>query len=215
MIPIATTRRWTVLLLTAFCAIGMTASAIAQGNENNNKGTIKVHDDAEADPETRNEPHVSCDFWVEGFNMQGSEGHLVFYAWPPTGDKGEVTPDGDGLEWTGEEENDTNGGYHFLNGPYQLEPGHYRVEAYDDHDGHPGHESHFVKAKMFWVDDCETGEPVCDEEVEDCEPEVECPEDSPAEECEEIPFFPSAAAGAVGLLGCVGAYTAMRRKTAS
>ena len=133
--------------------------ATAQGNDNN-AGTVKVHDDEDENPDQRNVPHVSCDFWVEGFNMQDGEGWLEFFAWPPTGDKTMVTPDGDDLNWTGEEME--NGNFHFLKGPYFLEAGHYRVEVYTE-DGHPGHR-HFAKAKTFWVEPCE-GEA----------PEIPCP----------------------------------------
>ena len=140
-------------MITAF-ALALGGTATAQGDPDN-RGTIKIHDDETADPETRNEPHVSCDFWVEGFNMKDPEGHLEFYSWPPTGSKEEVTPSGDSLNWTGTPDGD--GEYDFLKGPYSLPEGHYRVEAYTD-DAHPGHE-HFAKAKMFWVDECQPENP--------------------------------------------------------
>lgn len=53
------------------------------------------------DPDSRNQPHVSCDFYIEGFNMKDSTGYLRFYSWPPTGNKSVVTPSGDTLTWTG------------------------------------------------------------------------------------------------------------------
>lgn len=136
------------LMLVTAVALAM-PTAVAQG-EDDNRGTLKVHDNATADPEERNEPHVTCDFWIQGFNMKDPSGWLVFIAWPPTGNKTNAVPTGDTLNWTGTPDGD--GEYDFTKGPYFLDPGHYRVEAYTD-DGHPGHE-HFAKDKLFWVDEC-------------------------------------------------------------
>ncbi|HUR70229.1 MAG TPA: hypothetical protein VM370_13375 [Candidatus Thermoplasmatota archaeon] len=205
-----------LLLVGSLAAFGTAAAA-----KDDNRGTIKVHDDETADPEVRNEPHVSCDFWIEGFNMKDPDGYLVFYSWPPTGDKSEVTPTGDGLDWTGTADGD--GEYDFLNGAYQLPAGHYRVEAYTN-DGHPGGDgSHFAKAKMFWVDPCETEcQEDCNPCTVDCNPCTEdctpppCSEDVPADECEEVPFFPGAAPLALGILGSVAiAGSVMYRKRRS
>lgn len=139
-------------MIVGLAVLGFAASpAAAQSDNANNKGTIKVHEGEDADPDRRNEPHVECGFFVEGFNMKEDSGYLVFYDWPPTGDKSEVTPAGDGLDWTGEAEEDNNGGFHFLNGEYDLPPGHYRVEAWE----HGVQQDRMAKAKMFWVDECE------------------------------------------------------------
>lgn len=138
------------VLAVAF-TLGSSTMASAHGG---NHGTIKVHDDEVTDPGPNNEPHVSCSFWIEGFNMHGSEGDLVFYAWPPTGDKSEIVPTGD-TEWSGAANGD---GYHFVAGPFELPPGHYRVEAYSDA-GHPGGHGHFSKTKTFWVDPCDEPNP--------------------------------------------------------
>jgi hypothetical protein len=117
-----------------------------------NRGTIKVHDEEEASPAERNEPHVDCeDFWVEGMNMSGDAGQVVFYSWPPTGDKVEM----DRVNWSADGEEQEGGGFHFLEGPFMFEAGHYRVEV-STSDGHPGVEEHFAKAKMFWVEPCES-----------------------------------------------------------
>lgn len=118
----------------------------------NNAGTIKVHDNEDENPDVRNVPHVSCDFWIEGFNMNDDSGWLEFYSWPPTGNMSLVTPTGDDLMWTADSTNE-QGNHHFEKGPYRLDPGHYRVEVYTDAP-HPGSEDHFAKAKMFWVDPC-------------------------------------------------------------
>ena len=161
--------------VTAWAAVFLAAAAIlvatpAQAHSNNNHGTIKVHDDAVMDPPTQNNPHVTCDFWIEGFDMTDDAGRLVFEAWEPTGNKTQVMED----RWTGIAEGD-DAGYHFLAGPYQLPAGHYRVEAFVD-TGHPGNVAHSAKSKMFWVDSCPTEPCVGD----DCPPPVEervCPTD--------------------------------------
>ncbi len=137
----------TTLLFVGAIALSLTPLASAHGNP----GTIKVHDDEVADPGPNNQPHVACDFWIEGFGMQDDSGELIFYGWPPSGNKSEVVPSGDDLSWTGTPEDKK--GYHFLKGPYQLPPGHYRVEAFST-GGHPGGHDHFSKTKTFWVDPC-------------------------------------------------------------
>lgn len=137
------------LVIAALCVVALPGATATH----NNKGTVKVHDELDADPDRRNEPHVSCDFWIEGFKMGDDSGWLEFFDWPPTGDKSAVTPGGDDLNWTAGS-GDAEDGWGFLKGPYSLPPGHYRVEAYTT-DGHPGGTGHFAKAKMFWVDECE------------------------------------------------------------
>jgi len=176
-----TRRLLPAVLATLMMLVAVSATAVAHGG---NHGTLKVHDDAIVEPETKNEPHVSCDFWMEGFNMHDSGGELVFYGWPPTdATKSVIVPTGDDLVWTGTLEDDEDG-YHFLKGPYQLPAGHYRVEAFSN-DGHPGDHDHFSKTKTFWVDECEEG---------------------------EIPYFPTAAgAVAAAALGAI-AYVGLRRR---
>ncbi|MEA3189657.1 MAG: hypothetical protein QOD77_239 [Thermoplasmata archaeon] len=142
-------------------------SAIAAGG--GHSGDVKIHDEATADPEVRNEPHVDCvDFWVEGFNLNAGKGSFEIFSWPPTGDKSLVMS----VNWTADSGDDEEG-FHFLSGPHALAAGHYRLEVTLDDGKAP-------KDKMFWVEECE------DEEcTEDCEPE--CPVDSdqcPPGECE-------------------------------
>ena len=129
----------TTLVATALAVLAVAALAIgatpagAQGNS----GTIKVHDGVAADPPQRNEPHVTGDAFVEGFNMAVDGGTLRFFSWPPTGDRTlvlDTTWSADG----GEPE------FHFLAGPFDLPCGHYRVEA--------GNAGDHVKSKMFWVE---------------------------------------------------------------
>lgn len=140
-----------LVLTIATMMLAAIPTASAQ-NENNNRGTIKIHDELEVDPPQQNQPHVSCDFWVEAFNMKEETGRLEFRAWPPTGDKSVVTPTGDSLTYTGTPDGD--GEFDFLKGAYFLEPGHYKVEAIAvDGQGRETKE----KSKVFWVDPCEEG----------------------------------------------------------
>jgi hypothetical protein len=146
----------TLTALAVACAFGLSLLAIpaaATGTTGHgNHGTVKVHDEMSVSPPSMNQPHVDCDFWVEGFDLAGSSGYMRFYAWPPTGDKSLVMT----TDWTGTLEGDGRG-YHFNVGPLALPSGHYRLEVYSN-EGHPGDAGHFVKAKMFWVE-CETPGP--------------------------------------------------------
>lgn len=121
-------------------------------NSHGNVGTIKVHDDAATNPDQRNVPHVSCDFYIEGFGMKDDSGWLQFWSWPPTGNKTAITPGGASTLWTSDGV-DANGDHHFMAGPFNLPSGHYRVEAFGD-DPHAGTPGHFAKAKTFWVEPC-------------------------------------------------------------
>ena len=145
------------LALPAVLLALLTAVAFAAPPANathNNQGTVKVHDDEVEDPAMQNVPHVSCDFWIEGFKLGDDSGWIEFFTWPPTGDMTAIAPTGASLEWEADDGN-ASGEFHFLQGPFQLPAGHYRVEVYTD-DGHPGGDGgHFAKAKMFWVEDCE------------------------------------------------------------
>lgn len=124
-------------------AFGPTASATP-----NNPGTIKVHGALDTEPDSRNEPHVSCLFFVVGFNMADTLGTYVIWAWSPTGDGAQVASG----PWIGTPEPDGRGS-HFIVGPLSLPAGHYRVEAFSS-TGHPGDSEHFSKTKTFWVDAC-------------------------------------------------------------
>jgi len=136
-------------MLRSIVLLVLLASCLAQDN---NRGTVKVHADSSADPDRKNEPHVSCDFYVQGFGFRDPSGTLRFFTWAPTGDGTPITPTGDNLVWTGTPDGD--GEFDFLKGPYQLPAGHYRVNVYTD-DGHPGgNSSQKAKSKVFWVDEC-------------------------------------------------------------
>ncbi|HVM44678.1 MAG TPA: hypothetical protein VM582_01985, partial [Candidatus Thermoplasmatota archaeon] len=140
-------------LLALGLVIALSLVAVPATASHNNQGTVKVHDNEDENPDVRNVPHVSCDFWIEGFKLGDDSGWIRFYAWPPTGDKSEVTPTGASLNWEADS-GDASGEYHFLSGPFFLPAGHYRVEVFT-HDGHPGSDSgHFAKSKTFWVTPC-------------------------------------------------------------
>jgi hypothetical protein len=148
------------LAMTAFLLLSMAPVQAANDNGDGNTGTIKVHDEAEADPDKRNEPHVDCeDFWVEGFKMAADSGTLQVFSWPPTGNKTLVLDE----EWDADDGTPKN---HFLEGPFTLTAGHYRVEV-SDTDKQDG--SAHTKNKMFWVEECE--------EPEEPAEEIECPTD--------------------------------------
>lgn len=120
----------------------------------NNRGTLKVHDNVEETPETRNVPHVACGFYLESFLLGDDSGWIRFFGWPPTGNMSEVNATGDSQVWTADFGSE-GGGWHMLEGPYYLPAGHYRVEIHTD-DGHPGSDAgHFAKSKTFWVEPCD------------------------------------------------------------
>ncbi|MEA3204218.1 MAG: hypothetical protein QOI63_1898 [Thermoplasmata archaeon] len=137
----------------------------------NNSGDVKVHT-ANDIGSAENDPHVACPFYVEGFNMNATSGTLVVKSWPPTGNMSEVLSD----TWTADAGVPAS---HFLNGPYSLPSGHYKLFVSDvQHDKH----------KVFWVD---------------CE-QTTTTTSGTTTTSTEIPVFPSAAALAVGVLGAVG-----------
>lgn len=151
-------------LLISLVVLGLVAfAAPAAAHESSNHGTIKVHDDAVVTPPTRNDPHVSCEFYIEGFNMADVSGRLEFYSIPPTSNPPVLVMT---ANWTGTPEPDGTG-THFLAGPFNLTAGHYLVEAFLD-DGRPGNTDHKSKSKVFWVNPCQPGA-----EVPPCPPDVQ------------------------------------------
>jgi hypothetical protein len=135
-----------LLLLGSLALVALGTPALADSpctdedtsDDCNNNGDVKVHTQGDiGSPE--NDPHVDCPFFVEGFNMDAESGTLVIKSWPPTGNKTVVLAD----EWTMDD--NTTDSHHFLNGPYSLPSGHYKLFVSDtQHD----------KMKVFWVD-CE------------------------------------------------------------
>ncbi|MEA3165392.1 MAG: hypothetical protein QOJ26_244 [Thermoplasmata archaeon] len=146
------------LIVVALAVLG-TATNVASAS---NPGTIKVHDGPTADPAQRNEPHVSGDLYVEGFNMAEDSGNLFFFSWPPTGDKQLVMES----TWSADGGEPAN---HFLAGPFFLPCGHYRVGASNG----PAEASEFpggMKKKTFWVEDCASPPSCGDEGAPECPP---------------------------------------------
>jgi hypothetical protein len=146
--------RTVVMSLLLLGAVALSFAAAIPVGAQGNSGTIKVHDGPDADPDTRNEPHVTGDAYVEGSNMAADGGDLLFYAWPPTGDMELVLA----TTWDAD---DGEPASHFLAGPFFLPCGHYRVFAYngdgpdDPSEPQPGG----AKKKTFWVDCEEEPEP--------------------------------------------------------
>jgi hypothetical protein len=188
-------RRLLAACLLALALVAVAPYAQAAPKHENNSGTIKVHDNATADPEERNQPHVSCDFWVEGFNMEDDSGNLVFQAWPPTGHKQVVVPSGASTSWSADSGN-SHGNFHFLAGPFQLPAGHYKVTSVDNEGKQ--------KSKVFWVDECKTPPGGC---TQDCTPPP-CTENC-TPPTTQIPFFPTAGSLVMGVLGAVGSVGAI------
>jgi hypothetical protein len=182
--PLALT---TALLLLGGALIALATPVLADpptcddGNndtpECNNSGDVKVHTANDiGSPE--NDPHVDCPFFVEGFNMNASSGTLVIKSWPPTGDKSVVLSD----TWTATDPDQDN--HHFLNGPYSLPAGHYKLFVSDtQHDKH----------KVFWVD--------CEETTTTT---TSTSGTTTTTTTTEIPFFPSSTALLVGAAGAIG-----------
>ena len=153
------TRRLALALALAAALVPLAPLATATDT---NRGTIKVHDADDVEPSRRNQPHVDCEFWVEGFGMADSSGTLVFTAWAPTGDKETIVLT---ANWTADTHDEDQGTFGFEEGPFTLPAGHYRLEAFSS-TGHPGgNPEHFAKAKMFWVEPCAPTPPP---EVLDC-----------------------------------------------
>lgn len=158
-----------LLLVTALTALAL-LTPVSADHGNGNSGTIKVHDGSSADPPQRNEPHVEGGVFVEGSNMAAEEGTLQVFSWPPTGDR-ELVID---TTW---EADDGTPEHHFLAGPFELDCGHYRVEAQNGMEAQdfPGG----TKAKMFWVEGCEAPEePECGDDGQ-----PECPEEPTERAC--------------------------------
>ncbi len=169
-----------VILALAFAMPGAVAKMENGNGNDNNQGTVKVHDNETADPDEKNEPKVTCDFWIEGFNMAGKDGHIDIYDKALDKDAPPVLHQ----DYMGFAETEGDG-YHFLEGPFTLPVGHYRVEV-SLQQGHPGNEAQFAKTKTFKVEEGD---------------------------CEEIPFFPSPVIGAIASVGAISAFIALRRRS--
>ena len=182
-------------LLAAGCAL-LLFLAIPGNATPDNQGTIKVHNPGDVGDES-NDPHVGCSFFVEGFNMEAASGTLVIKSWPPTGDMSVV------VDTTWAADDDEDAGHHFLNGPYSLGDGHYKVFVSDEqHD----------KMKTFWVEcqqpcerDCGTGTTT--------ETGTTQTGTTDTGTTTQVPVFPTAASLALGGIGALGgAFLVLRRR---
>ncbi|MHB8605603.1 MAG: hypothetical protein ACYDCK_10155 [Thermoplasmatota archaeon] len=212
-------KRWLAISIALVLGVGalgavaanVSATHVGPPPDNDNDGTVKVKT-LTNDTQPDNDPHVSCDFWVEGMNMEVSSGTLWIQSWPPTGNMTTVLTD----NWTADS-TDSNGDHHFINGPYNLTAGHYKLFVTNDGD--------HVKMKVFWVDAC--GDPTPPEDCRDTElagdgqnetrtdndvndtTDLPCVPPPPP----EIPFFPSTLALGLGSMGAlVGTVLIFRRK---
>ncbi|HUR62526.1 MAG TPA: hypothetical protein VM286_09215 [Candidatus Thermoplasmatota archaeon] len=183
----------------ALVALGTPAMAapVCDGDDDaadcNNNGTVKVHTEGDIG-EMENDPHVDCPFYVEGFNMDAEHGTIVIKSWPPTGDKTVV------LEDTYTADDQTEDSHHFLNGPYSLPSGHYKLFVSDEQ-----HE----KMKVFWVE-CEESTPTG---TETTPPGTETtPPGTETGPSTEIPVFPSVGALMIGTVGALGGSLLMLRR---
>jgi hypothetical protein len=186
----------------------------------NNAGDVKVHDPG-MDQDQRNQPHVGCAFFVEGFNMDATSGTITFQVWPPSGDGSVVHATGAPGSWQADDTN-AQGNHHFVSGPFHLpamgdahEGTHYKVTVSD---------TRHVKTKVFWTQ-CETTPtpptgPTC-QELRDCTPppcmSADCANNTtttpPTPPTTSVPFFPSATSMALGLAGAAGSVLlALRRR---
>lgn len=139
---LGSSRLWLVMLAITALVIGALALAMPASAQPpdpaGNNGTVKVHDEFEAEPIVRNEPHVGCDFHFHFFfSDSGQTGDWWVRAWPPTGDRSIVLgpetygPTNDDGEWWTRE--------------LELESGHYKLFW-------EGRNEQNIKHKTFWVD---------------------------------------------------------------
>jgi hypothetical protein len=159
-----------------------------------NNGTVKVHNFADLG-DVSNDPQPGCAFYVEGFGMEATSGTLTIDQQPPTGTANVVS-----TTWASNDAaNDGFADHHFLNGPFNLPAGHYKLFVSDtQHD----------KQKVFTVEctppceeDCPTSTTTTTSETNSTTPST------------EIPFFPPGPGLALGSLGAaVAGFLMVRRK---
>lgn len=179
-----------------------------------NPGDVKIHDPNQLELQ-RNDPHVGCSFFVEGFNMDATSGTITFEAWPPTGNMTIVHASGAAETWTADDTN-AQGHHHFVSGPYSLPDTHTHIQgthykvfvSNDNHD----------KMKVFWVKcDTVTGgctegcQPPCTENCSTTPPT--CQETDTCPPTTQVPFFPSATSMVLGVVGAgASVLVALRRR---
>lgn len=100
-------------------------------------GTVKIHNPSTAVADRRNEPHVSCGFYLDAFGFDSNQSVTWWItAWAPTGDRATTVAAGTIKLVNG------NG---FTDPITTLEVGHYKL--FWTFDGEKGH----AKQKVFWV----------------------------------------------------------------
>lgn len=128
---------WLIVVLAALMTLVIAAPAAAKNPPGNN-GTVKIHDEFEAEPIVRNEPHVVCDFHIHFFFADSEQqGAWWIESWPPTGSKETVL--------SGEYTTNDSGEYATI--LYTLPGGHYKLFW-------NGRNEQNVKHKAFWVEPC-------------------------------------------------------------
>jgi hypothetical protein len=206
-----TTRRRLALTTALFLFTGLAVLAFATpvmakkvcaddstDDDCNNSGDVKVHT-ANDIGSTTNDPHVDCPFYVEGFNMDATSGDLTIKSWPPTGDKTVVIDS----SWTADAGTPAN---HFLNGPYSLSSGHYKLFVEDSLND---------KHKVFWVDceDTTTTSTSTTTTSPGCQQDCTTTETTSGTPTTQIPFFPSTTSLLIGAGGAVmGTLLMIRRR---
>lgn len=122
-----------------------------------NNGTIKIHDAANEDTNA-NEPHVSCDFWVDfyGYDAGHQTATMEFQLWAPTeGGTTTRTTDWTTADRTGGNQLDKEYGPVDLSGlfagvtPHPRQGYHVRLTVHVT-----GSQGSDVKHKVFWVEPC-------------------------------------------------------------
>jgi hypothetical protein len=231
---LATRGRQALLVLVGLALVASLAPA-ALAKDTPNPGTIKVHNGATATPEIRNEPHVSCGFFVEGFGITESSGTLEFWRIPPTANPRVLALT---QGWTADSGSNATG-FHFNVGPITLSAGHYKVEAFVSSNTH---DELKTKSKVFWVEPCTP--PPCTQNcnpggctenctpggctenctpgpcTENCTPSgctENCTPPPCTENCQpppttEIPVFPTPASAALAAIGGIAGYAVIRRR---
>jgi len=191
--------------------------AIPSGAVPSNHGTVKIQNTEDLGQQS-NDPKPGCPFYVEGFGMNAASGTLVIDQQAPTGTANVVS-----TTWTANDVSlDGFPDHHFLNGPFNLPEGHYKLYVSDTpHD----------KMKVFKVE-CA---PPC---TSDCEPcttdcttttgttstsetsttdtstsETSTTDTSTSEtSTTQVPVFPTGTAAVLGTVGALGGSLLMLRR---
>jgi hypothetical protein len=185
-----------VMLASVFLITAWVGLASHRGQGTANHGTIKVEDEQPSDP--GNDPKVDCDFFIEGKKMAVDSGTLEFWTMPPDdGEEEFVAELVMTASWDADAE--TRQGWDFIEGPFSLPSGHYKVLASNAED-------HY-KSKVFKAE-CDVPAPECPEDDGAEESTNTGPEEEGPRACDgpdgEIPFFPTTAAVLLGSVGALG-----------